>query len=165
MARVVWSGPNLSALLMASSSESRVRARWTLDRPYRGLTDRSRLLVGKARRADQKEGLALGGRQLCKRVTEIFEFHPAVLLGRRFQAVEVAAVGVLDFAALLSIFRPEQVSQAHMFVPGWNELMLPMARRRVSCTRSSARSTLPQSEIANARKLGTAASMASRTGG
>jgi hypothetical protein len=22
-------------------------------------------------------------------------------------------------------------SQAHMFVPGWNELMLPMARRRV----------------------------------
>ena len=29
MARVVWSGPNLSALSMASSSESRLRARWT----------------------------------------------------------------------------------------------------------------------------------------
>src|SRR5271166_6727904 len=50
-----------------------------LDRPYRGLADRSRLVVGKARRADQKQGLALDGRQLCKRVAEIFEFHPAVL--------------------------------------------------------------------------------------
>jgi hypothetical protein len=52
-----------------------------------------------------------------------------------------------------------------MFVPGWNELMLAMARRSVSCTRSSARSTLPLSEIANARRLGTAANMASRTAG
>src|ERR1700732_2860743 len=82
-----------------------------LDRPYCGLTDRSRLLVGKARRADQKQGLALDERQLCKRVAEIFEFHPAVLLGRRFQAIEVAAVGVLDFAALLAIFRPELVAE------------------------------------------------------
>src|SRR6476646_8577918 len=57
------------------------------------------------------------------------------------------------------------ISQADMFVPGWNELMLAMARRSVSCTRSSARSTLPLSEIANARKLGTAASMTSRTDG
>jgi hypothetical protein len=39
-------------------------------------------------------------------------------------------------------------SQADMFVAGWNELMLAMARRSVSCTRSSARSTLPLSEIA-----------------
>src|SRR5215510_7738142 len=43
--------------------------------------------------------------------------------------------------------------------------MLAMARSNVSCTRSSARSTLPQSEMANARKLGTAASIASRTDG
>src|SRR5947209_17178478 len=57
------------------------------------------------------------------------------------------------------------ISQADMCDPGWNELMLAMARRSVSCTRSSARSTLPLSEIANARKLGTAASMASRTAG
>ena len=49
--------------------------------------------------------------------------------------------------------------------PGWNELMLAMARRSVSCTRSSARSTLPLSEIANARRLGMAANMASRTAG
>src|SRR5437762_7079402 len=51
------------------------------------------------------------------------------------------------------------ISQADMFVPGWNELMLAMARTSVSCTRSCARSTLPLSEIANARRLGTAASM------
>src|SRR5262245_33663116 len=50
-----------------------------------------------------------------------------------------------------------------MFVPGWNESMFAMARISVSCTKSSARSTLPQSEMANARKLGTAASIASRT--
>src|SRR5215475_6517353 len=54
-------------------------------------------------------------------------------------------------------------SHADMFVPGWNESIFAMARSNVSCTRSSARSTLPQSEMANARKLGTAASIASRT--
>src|SRR5437763_797610 len=43
--------------------------------------------------------------------------------------------------------------------------MLASARRSVSCTRSSARSTLPHSEIAKARRLGTAARMASRTDG
>jgi hypothetical protein len=53
-----------------------------LDRPYRRLADRSRLLVGKARGADQKQGLALDGRQRCKGVAEILEFQPAVLLGR-----------------------------------------------------------------------------------
>src|SRR5437899_302983 len=57
------------------------------------------------------------------------------------------------------------ISQADMCDPGWNESMLVTARRSVSCTRSSARSTLPLSEIANARKLGTAASMASRAAG
>src|ERR1700730_6813438 len=97
---------------MASSSESRLRAMDSaLDRFCRGLTDRSRLLVLEARRADEKQGVALDEWQLCKRVAEILEFHPAVLLGRRFQAVEVAAVGVLDFAALLAIFRPELVAE------------------------------------------------------
>ena len=38
------------------------------------------------------------------------------------------------------------VSQADMCDPGWTELMLVMARRSVSCMRSSARSTLPLSE-------------------
>ncbi len=54
---------------------------------------------------------------------------------------------------------------ADRFVPGSNESIFVMARSKVSCTRSSARSTLRLSEIANARKLGTAASMASRTDG
>ncbi len=39
-----------------------------------------------------------------------------------------------------------------MLVPGWNELILASARTSVSCTRSSARSTFPHSEIANARE-------------
>src|SRR5215831_5010394 len=49
-----------------------------------------------------------------------------------------------------------------MFVPGSNELRFANARSSASCTRSSARSTFPHSEMANARKLGTAASMTSR---
>src|ERR1700716_338355 len=54
-------------------------------------------------------------------------------------------------------------SQADMLVPGANESILLSARRSVSCTRSSARSSLPQSDMAKARNPGTAASMASRT--
>ena len=43
--------------------------------------------------------------------------------------------------------------------------MLARARTMVSCTRSSARSGLWASDLANARKLGSAASMTSRTSG
>src|SRR5437764_12780122 len=56
-------------------------------------------------------------------------------------------------------------SQAGMLEPGSKELILASARSSVSCTRSSARSTLPHNEMANARKLGTAARTASRTEG
>src|SRR3979409_162345 len=56
-------------------------------------------------------------------------------------------------------------SHADMLVPGWNESIFAIARSNVSCTKSSARSTLPHNEIANARRLGTAASIASRTDG
>ena len=70
-----------------------------LDCPHRAFADRSRLLVREARRADEKQGLALAGRQLRERHTKFLEFHPAVLLGRGFQAIDVTAVGVFDFAA------------------------------------------------------------------
>src|ERR671913_1910890 len=50
-----------------------------------------------------------------------------------------------------------------MLVPGWNEWMLASARRRASCTRSSARSTLPHNEIANARNPGTEPRISWRT--
>src|SRR3981189_1162698 len=53
-------------------------------------------------------------------------------------------------------------SHAGRFEPGWNESILAIARSKVSCTRSSARSPLPESEIANARRLGTDARMSSR---
>jgi hypothetical protein len=46
-----------------------------LDRPYWGLADRSRLLVGETRRADEKQGLALIGRQLCKRGMLSWEYR------------------------------------------------------------------------------------------
>src|ERR1041385_5215979 len=56
-------------------------------------------------------------------------------------------------------------NHAGMLVPGWNEWMLASARNSVSCTRSSARSTLPLSEMANARRLGTAATIFSLSAG
>ena len=37
------------------------------------------------------------GRQLCKRRAEFLEFHPTLLLGRRFQAIDVTIGGVFDF--------------------------------------------------------------------
>src|ERR1700753_4505316 len=54
-------------------------------------------------------------------------------------------------------------SHAGRLEPGWNESILASARSRVSCTRSSARSPLPLSEIAKARRLGTDARMSSRS--
>src|SRR6202047_4971724 len=56
-------------------------------------------------------------------------------------------------------------SHADMLVPGSNELRFAQARSSVSCTRSSARSTLPHNEIAKARRLGTARNIASLTDG
>jgi hypothetical protein len=46
-----------------------------LDRPYRDLADRSRLLVGEARRANEKQDLALAGGQLRKRRANFLEFQ------------------------------------------------------------------------------------------
>ena len=82
-----------------------------LDRAYPALANRSRLLVGEARRADEKQGLALVGRQLCKRRPEFLEFDPALLLGRRFQAIDVTIGAVFDFAASRS------VSKSNSFPP------------------------------------------------
>src|SRR5258708_7400115 len=55
-------------------------------------------------------------------------------------------------------------SHADMLVPGSKESRFAHARNNASWTRSSARSTLPQSEMAKARSEGTAASITSRTG-
>ena len=49
--------------------------------------------------------------QLRERPAEFLEFQPAVLLGSRFQAIDVTAVGVFDFAAALAVFRAEQVAE------------------------------------------------------
>ena len=63
------------------------------------------------------------GRQLCKRHAEFLEFHPTLLLGRRFQAIDVAADGVFDFAARLRYSERNRLrrmanSQADMCDPG-----------------------------------------------
>src|SRR5918998_1122285 len=54
-------------------------------------------------------------------------------------------------------------SHASRFVPRSKRSMLAQARIRVSCTRSSARSRLLVREMAKARRLGTAASIWSRS--
>src|SRR5260370_36259080 len=82
-----------------------------LDRPYRAFADGSSLLVREARRADEKQGFTLAGWQLRERHTKFLEFHPAVLLGRGFQAIDVTAVGVFDFAASFAGCRAEQVAE------------------------------------------------------
>src|SRR5690606_39348652 len=51
-------------------------------------------------------------------------------------------------------------SQAFMLVPGWKLSCFAQARMTVSCTRSSARSGRPVSDIAKARSEGSAASIA-----
>ena len=76
-----------------------------LYRPDRHLTDRRRFVIGKARRSDQKQRLALNMRQLRQRLDELLEFQAAELLGGQFQAGQVAAIRILDFAAPLAILR------------------------------------------------------------
>src|ERR1700722_8625134 len=54
-------------------------------------------------------------------------------------------------------------NHAIMLDPGWNEPMFAHALTSVSCTRSSAREVRPHNDIANARRLGSAARRSSFT--
>jgi hypothetical protein len=76
---------NLSALSMERSFESRVRARLTrlLIVPTALSQIAARLLVGETRRADEKQGLALVGRQLRERHAE-FRSWTAAQFKERF---------------------------------------------------------------------------------
>jgi hypothetical protein len=67
--------------------------------------------VRETRRADQKQGLPLGWTAALQRRAEFLEFHPALLLGRRFQAIDVTIGAVFDFAASRS------VSKSNSFPP------------------------------------------------
>ena len=80
IAGVVGSGRNLSALSLASSSESRVRGAMhpALDGAHRAIADRGRLLMGKSGRAALVRG------QLRKRRAAFLELDMAVLFGLRF---------------------------------------------------------------------------------
>jgi hypothetical protein len=82
-----------------------------LDRPYRAPADRSRLLVRETRRTDEKQSLALAGRQRCKRHAKFLEFHTAVWFGMRRQTLRIGAVCVFDLATPLAVFRAEQVAE------------------------------------------------------
>ena len=55
--------------------------------------------VRETRRADQKQGLPLGWTAALQRRAEFLEFHPALPLERRFQAIDVTIGAVFDFAA------------------------------------------------------------------
>ena len=58
---------------------------------------------------DQRFALVL--RQLGQRLPELVELEPAALLRVRFQRFGVGAVGILDLAPPLAVFRAEQVAQ------------------------------------------------------
>ena len=78
----------------------------------------------------------------------------ARLVRLRFEAGR-DAVAVLHLAAALAVFERNRLrrmvnSQADILVPGSKESILVSARSSSPCTRSSARSILPQSDIANA---------------
>ena len=85
----------------------------------------------------------------------------------RLQRLGIVAIGVLDLAPPLAIVGAEQIAQdreqpRRQVRAGLERSILAIARNSVSCTRSSARSALPLSDIAKARKFGTAAKMSSR---
>jgi hypothetical protein len=82
-----------------------------LYRPNRHATDCRRLVIGEARRCDQKQRLTVKVWQFRKRLYELLEFQAAELLSGRFQAGQVAAIRIFYFAAALVIFRPESVTQ------------------------------------------------------
>src|ERR1700674_4186056 len=82
-----------------------------LDRTDRAAADPGRFLVGKSRRADQDEGLALIRRQLGERGAEFLELDAAGLLGLGFQSLRIGAFTVGDLATTLAIFRAEKIAQ------------------------------------------------------
>ena len=109
-----------------------------------------------------------GDRRHRRRLLKLLEIDVAVLFGISLQRLSMLPVAVRDLAPALAILGEECVAQnleshAGRLVPGSNELIFANARSSVSWTRSSARSTFPDNEIANARKLGTFARMPART--
>jgi hypothetical protein len=138
-------------LSMEKSFKRRARARLTqlLIAPTGGLADRGCLLVGEARRADEKKSLTLVARQLCKPHAKFLEFDPLSLLGRRYSDRNWLRKMVNSQADLLPWLERIDVDYGTERFP--HEVIR--------------RSNLQLSEIANARRCGTAASMASRTAG
>src|SRR6185437_8833029 len=65
-----------------------------LDRADGTAADARGLLVGKARRPDQHQRLALVRRQLAERGTEFLELYPARLFGLRLQGLRIRALAV-----------------------------------------------------------------------
>jgi hypothetical protein len=136
----------------------------------RAAHDRGCLLIGEALCADQQQRLALVRREPRKRRAEIVHVGAPVLLGQAGQPAGIGTIDILDLALSLAKVREIEVAQmvkshALRFVPRSKRSMAPQARMIVSCTRSSALSTFPHSEIANARRLGSAASIWSRIAG
>jgi len=119
-------------------------------------------------RRHQDQSFALVLRQLVEGRAEFLELQMRVLRRLGLEGLGIAAVGILHLPPPLAVIRAEQVAQdreqpCRQVRAGLDESILASARSRVSWTRSSARSPLPESEIANARRLGTEARMSSRS--
>ena len=87
-----------------------------------------------------------------------------VLMGVLRSVLVDVGVLVRDMLVLMGGVRV-RVSHAGMLVPGSKLSIWASARSSVSCTKSSARSILPHSEMAKARRLGTVARTWSRIAG
>ena len=70
-----------------------------------------RLLVGKARGPDQKQGLALVVRELGEGAAEILEIEARALLGLDLEPAGIGPVRVLHLAAALAVLGMEEVAK------------------------------------------------------
>ena len=142
-----------------------------LDRADGAAADIGGFLVGKAGGAHQKQRLALivrgAWRARCGNPRNPDASPARAGPSRRRHRSHPGprprggACGIRNGSRLRRIVK----SQAFRFVPGSKRWRLDRALSSVSWTRSSARSTCPDSEMAKARRLGTAARSASRRSG
>lgn len=103
-------------------------------------------------------------RQLQYGLPQFFVVQARRLICLTGKCAGVSSVHIFHFSRALSALAIVPVSQndgshAAILVPGRNLSRFASARTYVSCTRSFARSALPHSDRANARKAGAAANM------
>jgi len=103
----------MSALSMESNSASRIRARWTrlLIVPTAQSQTAAAASQDNPDAPTRMSASRWSGISFASALRNSSNSQPAVLLGRRFQAIDVTTVGVFDFAAALTVFRSEKVAE------------------------------------------------------